>query len=156
MPSLRLRKEPTVHQVEVILHRIEQALGARGAHVHRGTRGEVRFRIVPWRSPRASLLLFVTSGHARVSAGYGEPRRLRYGLDFTTLHATGFALSVVLLVSGWEWPRLILINSLFLLWAVLLTLRYAAIRRFRHLLGSSAREIVERRRTPREGPASPA
>lgn len=152
MASLRLRREPTVHQVEVILRRIEDALGSRGAGVSRGPRGDIRFRIVPWRSPKLSMLLLVTSGHARVSAGQGEPRRLRYGLDFTALHAVGAALSMLIVIGGWSWPRLMLINTLFVLWAVLLGLRIAAVRRFRALLGDAAREIVERRETPREEP----
>src|SRR5687768_1524799 len=85
--SLRLRTEPTVHQVDVILACVEGALDRRSARVRRGTRGEVRFRMPPpWQAAGAGMLRLVTSGEVNVIAGWGEPRRLHYDLSFLTLY----------------------------------------------------------------------
>ena len=70
MASLRLRTEPTVHQVEVILARVERELAECGARVKRGARGELRFRMPPpWRARGAKLLRLVSAGEINVSAG---------------------------------------------------------------------------------------
>ena len=145
MASLRLRTEPTVHQVEVILGRVEGALHGVGARVQRGGRGEVRFRMPPpWRT-RGGLLRLVSAGEVKVSAGWGEPRRLRYRLSFTALYAVAAIATLGVLVAGWAGPRLPLLRTLLVLWAVVLVLRALVERRVRRMLASSAREIVERR-----------
>lgn len=145
MASLRLRTEPTVHQVEVILDRVEGALHGVGARVQRGGRGEVRFRMPPpWRT-RGGLLRLVSAGEVKVSAGWGEPRRLRYRLSFAALYAVAAIATLGVLVTGWAGPRLPLLRTLLVLWAVVLLLRALVERRVRRMLASSAREIVERR-----------
>jgi hypothetical protein len=144
--SLRLRTEPTVHQVDVILERIEAELAGRGARVRRGARGELRFRMPPpWRAARAGALLLITRGQVKVSAGWGEPRRLRYQLDFATLWGLGALATLVVVALGWEGSRLDLLRDGLALWGLLLLLRVAAARRVRRMLAECAHEIVERR-----------
>ena len=152
MASLRLRTEPTLRQTEVILSRIERELGTHGARFTRGRRGELHFRMPPpWAAPRRSFLLLIGSGHVRVSAGGGDQRRLRFELRFMVLYALGALATAALLVYGWGWPRVALINSVIALWGVVLLFVSATTRRFRLLLRRCAREIVERRATPRDG-----
>ena len=145
MASLRLRTEPTVHQVDVILGRIEAALHGVGARVQRGGRGQVRFRMPPpWRT-RGGLLRLVSAGEVKVSAGWGEPRRLRYTLSFAALYALAAVATVGIVAVQWTEPRLALLRTVLLLWGVVLLLRIVVERRVRRMLASSAREIVERR-----------
>jgi hypothetical protein len=145
MASLRLRTEPTVHQVDVILARVADALGAAGARVRRGARGEVRFRMPPPWSVRGGLLRLVSAGEVKVSAGWGEPRRLRYQLNFATLYVLAALVAAVLVAFGWNGPRLDLLRSVLVLGGVVLLLRLLAARRVRSVLAECAREIVERR-----------
>lgn len=153
MPSLRLRTEPTLAQTEVILARIERELGRLGARLTRGHRGELRFRMpLPWSAPRWSFLLLIGSGHVRLSAGGGGPRRLRYHLHFVALYALGAIVTAGLLLLGWRWPqRILLINEIVAVWGLVALLVVGTRRRFRLLLARCAREIIERRSTPREG-----
>jgi hypothetical protein len=145
MASLRLRTEPTVHQVDVILGRIEAALHDVGARVQRGGRGQVRFRMPPpWRT-RGGLLRLVSAGEVKVSAGWGEPRRLRYTLSFAALYALGAALTLGVVAAQWAGPRLALLRTVLVLWGLVLLVRVVVERRVRRMLASSAREIVERR-----------
>ena len=151
MASLRLRTEPTVHQVDVILERIETELAGRGARVRRGTRGELRFRMPPpWRAAGAGVLLLITRGQVKVSAGWGEPRRLRYTLDFAALWALGALATAGVVAAGWRGARLDLLRDALALWGLLLLLRVAAARRVRAILAECAHEIVERRAEGRE------
>ena len=146
MASVRLRTEPTVHQVDVILACVEGSLDRRSARVRRGTRGEVRFRMPPpWQAEGAGMLRLVTSGEVNVIAGWGEPRRLHYDLSFVTLYALGVLLSTILVVTGWDGPRLELLRNVLVLWAGVLLLRLIVARSVRHLLAACARDIVERR-----------
>ena len=145
MASLRLRTEPTVHQVEVILGRISQGLAEVGARVERGGRGEVRFRMPPpWRT-HGGLLRLVSAGEVKVSAGWGEPRRLRYRLNFSALYVVGALLTIVVAAIAWTEPSLIRLRNVLVLWGLLLLVRLLTERRMRQMLASSAREIVERR-----------
>ena len=145
MASLRLRSEPTVHQVDVILGRIEAALRGAGAQVERGGRGEVRFRMPPpWRS-RGGLLRLVSAGVVKVSAGWGEPRRLRYKLSFVALYAVAVVATLAALAAQWTEPALARVRTVLVLWGVVLLLRLLTDRRMRQVLATSAREIVERR-----------
>jgi hypothetical protein len=149
--SLRLRTEPTVHQVDVILDCVERTLGACAARVRRGSRGEVRFRMPPpWQAAGAGLLRLVTSGEIKVVAGSGEPRRLRYELSFATLYALGLLATAVLVVTGWNGRRLDLLSSVLVLWGVVLLLRLLVSRHMRQLLASCAQDIIERRAGERE------
>ncbi|HEX5581271.1 MAG TPA: hypothetical protein VFX39_06795 [Gemmatimonadaceae bacterium] len=158
MPSIRLRTEPTVQQGQLILARVERALGELGVSTERERSDIVRFRLpLPWRATRADPLLLATSGRVRVSAGSGGPRRLRYEVSFLWLRAVGGLLTALLVVLGWGWPRMVLLGALLWLWVAVFALVATARRRMRRLLRRSAREIVERRRTPRPvtSPAPP-
>ena len=144
MASLRLRTEPTVHQVDVILARVERELTEGGARVQRGARGELRFRMPPpWRARGAALLRLVSAGEVSVSAGGGEPRRLRYWLRFPLLYTLGALVTAGVVGAGWYGPRLRLLATVLVLWAVVLLLRMAASRAVRRVLAGCAREIVE-------------
>lgn len=145
MASLRLRSEPTVHQVHVILGRVEAALHGVGARVERGGRGEVRFRMPPpWRT-RGGLLRLVSAGEVKVSAGWGEQRRLRYRLRFTMLYVAAAVATLAAVLAQWTDPALARVQTVLLLWAGVLLLRLLVDRRMRQVLETSAREIVERR-----------
>jgi len=144
--SLRLRTEPTVHQVDVILACVEGSLDRRSARVRRGTRGEVRFRLPPpWQASGAGMLRLVTSGEVNVIAGWGEPRRLHYDLSFVGLYALGVLVSTVLVLTGWDGRGPQLLVDVLVLWAGILVLRFLAARSVRRLLAECARDIVERR-----------
>lgn len=144
MASLRLRTEPTVHQTEVILACVERELTECGARVRRGARGELRFRMPPpWRASGAMLLRLVSSGEVRVSAGGGEPRRLRYWLRFPFLYTLGALVTAAVAGAGWYGPRLPLLMAVLVLWGAVLLLRVVAARVVRRLLAGCAREIVE-------------
>ncbi|HEU4631797.1 MAG TPA: hypothetical protein VFS08_18755 [Gemmatimonadaceae bacterium] len=145
MASLRLRTEPTVHQVEVILACVERELAQCGARVHRGTHDELRFRMPPpWRASGAALLRLVSAGEVRVSAGWGEPRRLRYWLRFPLLYTLGALVTAAMVGAGWYGgQRLRLLAMVLVLWAGVLLLRVVAARAVRRLLARCAREIVE-------------
>ena len=158
MRSVGLRTEPTVRQADAILTRLEEALVARGASVARQGLG-LRFRMPPpWRSRAFSgLIAAVTSGRVKVSAGAGERWRVRYDLDFTVLRVLAGLLTVAALVVGFfSWPRLTLVNALIGIWVLLyIGPRYFASRRFDRLVRVSAREVLERRTTPRSVPQQP-
>ena len=171
--SIRLRKEPSIRQTRAILAQVDRELTARGAVVERDTGGALRFRMPhPWRAPRPSLLAAVNAGRVLITAAGGGPWRLSYELDFRWLTALTMLASVVLVVAGWGWPRLALLNALAVLWLLVFGVLYAAgIAAFHRLLTAAAREIVERRhgarlagdgsapaRTPRDDtrPQSPA
>ena len=154
--SVRLRTEPSVRQTEAILARIERDLTEHGAAVKRGTFGMLSFRVPPpWRALRSGLFLPITSGWVKVSAGAGELWRIRYELSFVTLRAITVVLSAALVAAGWTWPRLTLLSRLIGLWAVVYGAPWAAAAvHFRRLVEAGAREVVERRKAPRVGPAS--
>jgi len=156
--SLKLRTEPTVRQTEAILARIERDLKARGVIVTREGFGAMSFRMPPpWRAAHLGLLLPITSGWAKVSAGAGERWRVRYELSFAALRGLAIALSVALIAVGWAWPRIMLLSRLVLLWAVVYGAPWAiGALRFRRLVEAGAREVVERRKTPRAVPAAGA
>lgn len=144
MPSLRLRVEPTVHQIDTILARVDAALAARGARTSRTSTGAVRFRLpVPWRTRRAGLLVVLTGGEVKVSAGWGEPRRIRWELRFTALYLLGALLTAGIVLAGWDGPRLALARAVLLLWAAIVILRIATAHAVRRLLARCGREIVE-------------
>ena len=153
MASLRLRTEPTVHQVEVILARVERELAECGARVKRGARGELRFRMPPpWRARGAKLLRLVSAGEINVSAGGGEPRRLRYWLRFPFLYTLGALVTAAVVGAGWYGgQRLRLLAIVIALWAAVLLLRVVVARAVRRLLARCAREIVERSEVGGEG-----
>ncbi|HEY0969640.1 MAG TPA: hypothetical protein VGE02_01550 [Gemmatimonadales bacterium] len=157
MPSIRLRTEPTVQQGQLILARVERALDELGARTERERSDVVGFRLPPpWRATHADPLLLATSGRVRVSAGGGGPRRLRYELGFLWLRAAGGVITALLVVLGWEWPRMVLLGALLWLWIAVFAFVATARRRMRRLLRSCAREIVERRKEPRPPVTSPA
>ena len=159
MRSIRLRKEPSVRQIDAILRHLEEELKKRGATVTRtGIAGALRFRMPkPWKAPRLGILLAVTGGRAEVSAGSGGPWRVRYGLSFPVLRGIVILLSLALIAFGLSWPdRTRLINALLILWAVAYGLPYvAATVRFRRIVQSCAVDIVERRRAPRNSGGQP-
>jgi hypothetical protein len=149
-----MRTEPTVRQTQAILTRIERELVARGARVERAGASAVRFDMAyPWRARKLDALTTVSAGRVLVSAGAGEPRRVRYELGFRLLRAVAAAASVILLVWGWGWPRASLLNALLALWVVVFGVPYAlAERRFRRLLDAAAHDVIDRRQTTRETP----
>ncbi len=158
MRSLDLRREPSVRQVEAILRNLDQQLTTRGATVDRaGAVGGLRFRMPrPWKAPRLGILLFITSGRVVVTAGSGGPWRVRYGLDFSMLRAVVIALSVGLIAIGLAWPRANLINALLMLWLVVYGVPHlVASARFRRVIRTSASDIVERRKVPRNSGSQP-
>lgn len=152
MKSIPLRTEPTVRQADAILSRIEGALTACGVTPKR--RGlELRFRIpVPWGAPGLGTLVAVTGGVVKVSAGAGEPWKVRYSLDYTYLRAFAVVLSIAAIVLGLSaWPRLMLINVVVAIWILCyIGPRWAASRRFDGIVRESAADVLERRRTPRD------
>jgi hypothetical protein len=125
---------------------VERELAACGAHVKRGARGELRFRMPPpWRAQGAALLRLVSAGEVSVSAGGGEPRRLRYWLRFPFLYTVGALVTAAMVGAGWYGgSRLRLLTMVLVLWAALLLLRVVVARAVRRLLARCAREIVER------------
>lgn len=159
MRSVRLRKEPSVRQIDAILRHLEEELAKRGATVTRaGIARVLRFRMPkPWKAPRLGILLAVTDGHAEVSAGSGGPWRVRYRLSFSVLRGIVILLSLALIAFGLSWPdRTKLINALLILWVVAYGLPYAvATIRFRRIVQSCALDIVERRRASRNSGSHP-
>jgi hypothetical protein len=155
MRTIPLRTEPTVRQADAILSRIEGALADRGVTPKR--RGlELRFRVpMPWQAPRLGILAAVTGGVVKVTAGAGEPWRVRYSLDYTYLRALAVVLSIAAIVTGLSaWPRLMLINVVAAIWLlVYLGPRWVASRRFDDMVRESAAEVLDRRRTPRDVPS---
>jgi hypothetical protein len=149
-----MRTEPTVRQTQAILTRIERELVARGARVERAGASALRFAMAhPWRARKLDALTTISAGRVLVSAGSGEPRRVRYVLGFRLLRAVAAAASIILLVWGWEWPRPTLLNALLALWVVIFGAPYAvAERRFRRLLETAAHDVIERRQTTGETP----
>jgi predicted membrane protein len=101
------------------------------------------------------VLLAVTSGLVKVSAGAGERWKVRYSLDYTVLRAIAVVLSIAAVVMGLSaWPRLTLVNVIAGIWVlVYFAPRWAAGRRFDDLVRDSATEVLERRHTPRDLPA---
>ena len=153
--SLALRIEPTVRQTEAILGRIERALAERGVSSERVGTGRLDFRMPhPWRTVRQGPLLAISRGAALVSAGAGDRRRVRYELNFRRLRVATVVLSLVLVAIGFRWPRLTLLNALLMLWLLVPGIPYAlAAWRFHALMAEAARDVLERRLTPREGDA---
>lgn len=156
MKAIPLRTEPTVRQADAILLRLEGVLAARGVAPRR--RGlELRFRTpFPWQAPGLGFLLAVTSGVVKVSAGAGEPWKVRYALDFTWLRVLAVVLSIVAVILGfYGWPRLTLLDVVIGIWVLgFLGPRWFAVRHFDSLVRESATEVLERRRTPRDLPAT--
>lgn len=155
MRTIPLRTEPTVRQADAILSRIEGALVARGVTPKR--RGlELRFRVpMPWQGSGLGFLAAVTGGVVKVSAGAGEPWRVRYSLDYTYLRALAVVLSIAAIVVGLSaWPRLMLINVVAAIWLlVYIGPRWIASRRFDDMVRESAADVLDRRRTPRDVPS---
>ena len=149
--SLSLRTEPTVRQTEAILQRVEKSLAERGIPSSRLGPGRLHFRMPGvWRAPRAGVLHAVTSGAALVSAGAGEARQVRIELSYTGLRFTVVLLTAMIVVAGLGWPRLTLINAVLLLWLLAFGAPYMlAARAFRRIVRDAAREVVERRKSPR-------
>jgi len=145
--SVRLPTEPSVRQTQAILTRIEEELVARGARAERAGASGLRFEMaLPWRARRLDGLTVVSAGRVLVSAGAGEPRRVRYKLNFRLLRALAIAASVILLVAVWDWPRAMLLNMLLGLWALLFGAPYVLAEvRFRRLLETASRDVIERR-----------
>ena len=159
MRSLPLRREPSVRQIETILRRIQDALTARGATIEQaGASGGLRFRMPrPWKAPRLGSLLFITSGRAIVSAGSGGPWKVRYQLDFSALLGLAILLSLGLVAIGLSWPdRMRLLNGLLILWLVVYWVPYLlATVQFRRIIEESTRDVIERRRAPRDSGSQP-
>jgi hypothetical protein len=145
--ALTLRTEPSVRQTNAILTRIERELSERGAVVARAGAAGLRFTMPPpWTAPR----LAITSGRTTMSAGAGERWKVRYELSFAVLRGIVVVLSLVVVALGWTWPRTTLVNALVGLWAGVYGIPYLlAGRQFRRIIEAAAREVVERRRTPR-------
>ena len=157
MRALRLRQEPSVRQINRILTRVESDLAARGLEVSRHGVGGLRFKVPPpWRTRRAGLLGAATSGRVRVTAGRGERRHVRYELKFTLLQAALMLASFALVIVGWQRARVSLIGSVALIWLLIyLPVYMIANRQLRRIVATGAREVIDRRRTPRDTPASP-
>src|SRR5690349_8504114 len=147
MKAIPLRTEPTVRQADAILSRLEGVLSSRGVAPRR--RGlELRFRTpLPWQAPGLGVLMAVTKGVVKVSAGAGEPWKVRYALDFTILCALAVILSIAAVVVGLSaWPRLTLLNVLIGIWLLgYLGPRWIANRRFDGIVRDCATEVLERR-----------
>ena len=155
--SIVLRTEPTVRQTEKVLARIERELTARGITTKREGPGRLRFRVPPpWKAPKPSALLAITKGAVRVSAGAGEPRQVRYELEFARLAGLAVVLSIVLLAIGLAWPRRSLIGSLGVVWALIFGVPWAfAASRFHRMMAHAARDVIERRTAPRSASHTP-
>lgn len=149
--SVALRTEPTLRQTAVIIDAVQHELAERGAAVEREGNAALRFRMpAPWGGHHLGVLRAITSGRVAVSAGAGEPWRVRYHLSFAWLRMVTLLLTLVLVVAGFDWPRLTLIQVVAVLWVIVCGIPYAAAAiHFHRLIRVSAREIVERRRRPR-------
>ena len=150
--TVGLRSEPSVRQTEAILSRVERSLTARGVPPVRHGPGRLRFRMPPvWRAPRAGILHAITSGTVLVTAGAGERRQVHFDLGFAGLRISVLLLTGLLAVFGWELPRLTLLNALLVLWLVSYGVPwFLATRRFRGIVEDAARDVIERRATPRD------
>jgi hypothetical protein len=153
MRSIRLRREPSVRQVNAILTRVERGLRERGLDVSRHGVGGLHFRVPPpWRTRGAGLLTAATSGRVRVTAGRGERRQVRYDLKFTTLQALITLASFVLVIVGWQRARISLIATVALIWLLLyLPAHLVANAQLHRIVLTSALDVIERRsgsRTP--------
>ena len=151
MKAVRLRREPSVRQINAILARLERDLGARGLDVVRHGVGGIHFRVPPpWRARRAGLLAAATSGRVRVTAGRGERRHVRYELKFTYLQALLMLASFVLVLVGWGSARIELIGPVALIWLLLyLPAYFVAHAQLRRTISHGARDVVDRRKADR-------
>ena len=151
--SVALRVEPTLRQAKAILTRLQGELTARGAEVELIGHEELHFRVpAPWRVTRLGWLTAVSSGRAEFSAGGGGPWKLRYRLHFTALRTFCLVLTALLVFLGWRlrWGRETLLPSVVGLWALCFVPLYlVATTQFYRALRRAAREVVERRSTPR-------
>lgn len=156
--SLVLRANPTVRQIQAILARVERALTERGASTHREIPGEVSFRMPPpWQLARVGWLGLITRGTATLSAWGGGPWRVSYRLHFGALQALTALLTLVIVVLGWNGPRLTLLGIVLTLWiAGYGTLHLLASHHFRRMLRDVMADVVERRTQPRAKPTPSA
>lgn len=154
--DIRLRTEPSTRESLAILGRIERELAERGASVQPRGVGTLLIRIPTiWRmrpkSFRLGSLIFASKGKVSVSTGSGNPRRVRYELDFLALQITGLLAGIVVLSIGLSWHRLTLAGALLAVWVFLnLVPRFLAGRSMHRLVYRSVEPIVDRRQVPRE------
>ena len=155
MKAVRLRREPSVRQINAILARLERDLGARGLDVVRHGVGGIHFRVPrPWRARRAGLIAAATSGRVRVTAGRGERRHVRYELKFTYLQAVLTLASFALVLLGWQRARVELVGSVGLIWLLFyLPVYFAANAQLHRLVSAGAREVIDRRQRARDDAA---
>jgi hypothetical protein len=153
-----LRANPTVRQIQTILARVERALTERGAIVHREIPGEVSFRMPPpWELAPVGWLAVITRGTATLSAWGGGPWRVSYRLHFGALQALTGVMTLVIVMLGWNWPRLALLGTILVLWiAGYGVLHLVASHHFRRVLRDVMADVVERRARPREKPTPSA
>jgi len=153
MKVIRLRREPSVRQINAILARVERDLSGRGLDVSRHGVGGVQFSVpLPWKTRGAGLIGAATSGRVRVTAGRGERRHVRYELKFTTLQALLMAASFALVLIGWQRARVELVGTVALLWLLLyLPAYWGANLQLRRIVATGAREVIDRRRSDRAG-----
>ena len=156
--SVTLRTEPTLRQAAAITDEVQRRLEQRGAVVERQGNGALRFHNpAPWSGRPLGILRAITSGRVAVSAGAGEPWRVRYDISFAYLRLTTLVLTLGLVIVGFAWPRLVLVQAIAALWVIVCGVPYViAAARFHDVVRASAHDIVERRRQPRlASPASP-
>ncbi|MDQ4080095.1 MAG: hypothetical protein M3125_04990 [Gemmatimonadota bacterium] len=153
--SFLLRPDTTVHQLQVVISRLEAALSHRGALVRRTNSGEVSFEMPrPWRLAPIGWLALISKGSATLSAWGGGPWRVSYRLQFGALRLVTALLMLVIVAVGWGGPRLSLLMVVATLWLIGYgSLYYLASRRFRRVLADIAAETAERRTRPRVTPS---
>ena len=145
-----------MRQINRILARVESDLAARGLEVSRHGVGGVRFKVPPpWRTHGAGLLVAATSGMVRVTAGRGERRHVRYELKFTMLQAVLMVASFALVLVGWQRARVSLVGSVALIWLLIYLPAYTiATRQLQRIVAAGARDVIDRRRSPRDAAAT--
>lgn len=155
--SLVLRANPTVRQTQAILGRLERVLTERGALTHREVSGEVEFRMPPpWRFARGWLAL-ISRGTATLSAWGGGPWRVSYRLYFGALQALTALVTLIIVVVGRSWSRLVLLAIVLVLWgAGYGVLHLLGSHAFRDLLRSVMGDFVEQRARARPQPTDAA
>lgn len=149
--SLALRIEPSLRQTNAILERVQRSMTERGVRVEREAAAALRFTVPPpWVVPSLGPMLAVSRGRVTVSAGAGERRQVRYELRFTTLQVAVGVATLIFVAAGWRLPRVTLLVGGLAIWALgYFPLYFLAQRRFHAVIIAGARDVIERRATPR-------
>lgn len=142
--SISLEVTPTAREAQAILSHVEDELRSLGGTVERSQYGAIHFKLPPlWRARHLGILHAVSSGRATIGAAGGSPWRVRYELKFTALQWAATALTVAVVLIGWESGRFITFYGIAAVWLLCYVLPYAAATvRFRNLVRARVQEVV--------------